>query len=98
MSRRISTVRSMSQDLDYFGLQETHASPERALALETEFKQHCFFWSHCSLQKGGLALAVSHNFLARFAHVAWIEIEQGKVGKLELMGVTRSSGSILCVS
>ena len=69
MSRRIAKVRQMCSKLDFFGLQETHSSPERAAALQNEFPEHLLFWSHCSLQRGGLALGVATSFLQQFAEV-----------------------------
>lgn len=86
MSRRIKRVRGMCASLDFFGIQETHSSPERVAALQTEFPNHVLFWSHCSQMKGGLALGISVAFLEKFSHCSWKEIEQGRVGKLELRG------------
>ena len=96
MNRRIAKVRSMASTLDFFALQETHSSADRALAIESEFHQHVFFWSHCSLLKGGLALGISCEFLGRFAVASWKEIEQGRVGKLELRG-SNGSLDLVCV-
>ena len=96
MNRRIAKVRQYSSNLDMLGLQETHSTPERALALESEFRQHAFFWSHCSLQKGGVALGISHEFMSRFSKASWTEIEQGRVGKLELRG-SQGSLDLFCV-
>ena len=50
MSRLMLKVRSMGRNLDFFSLQETHSTPERAIAIEDELEQHAVFWSHCSLQ------------------------------------------------
>ena len=86
----------MSSSLDFFGLQETHSCPERAAALESEFPNHVLFWSHCTLKKGGLALGVSSKFLHQFEHISWIEVEIGRVGKLELRG-SRGSLDLHCV-
>ena len=58
MSRLMFKVRSMGRNLDFFSLQETHSTPERAMAIEDELKQHAVFWSHCSLQCGGVAVWV----------------------------------------
>ena len=86
MNRCIVKVRQMAANLDLFGLQETHSTPERAIAIESEFRHHSVFWSHCSLQRGGVALGISHEFLARFSVASWKEVEIGRVGKLELRG------------
>ena len=86
MNRRLSRVKDLSNKLDFFGLQETHSTPERAAALQIEFPKHSLFWSHCTLQRGGLALGVYTKFLQRFSSVCWIEIQPGRIGKLELRG------------
>ena len=77
-------------------MQETHSTLERAQAVESEFRNHSLFWSHCSLQKGGIAVGISHEFLLRFTRVAWKEIEQGRVGKIELRG-SQGSLDLYCV-
>ena len=86
MTRRIHKVRKYAEKLDLFGLQETHSSPERAAALQGEFPNHVLFWSHCSVQRGGLAVGVSKAFLKNFCRATWTEVEQGRIGKLELEG------------
>ena len=86
MNRRINKVRGLCAKVDFFGLQETHSTPERALALQHEFPEHVFFWSHCSQARGGLAICVSKKFLHQFSTAAWLEIQEGRVGKLELRG------------
>ena len=66
MSRRMAKTRQMAMNLDFFGIQETHSTPERAAAVQSEFKSHVLFWSHCSLQKGGLLLGISKQFTVLF--------------------------------
>ena len=84
MNRRINKVRSAN--VDFFGLQETHSFPARAAALQHEFPQHMLYWSHCSRQRGGLALCISHSFLTKFATATWVQVEPGRIGKLQLRG------------
>ena len=82
MSRRIALARNMSSKLDFFGLQETHSTPERAAALQSEFSRHVLFWSHCSLQRGGLAPGISTEFLKnlcllrreRLSRAEWVNL------------------------
>ena len=73
-------------NLDCFALQETHSRLERTLAIEHELKHHAVLWSHCSLQRGGLALGGAHDFLTRFSSIGWQQLEQGRIEKLELRG------------
>ena len=86
MTKRFAKVRSMAAKVGFLALQETHSSPERAAAVQCEFPSHALFWSHCSLQRGGLALGVSKEFICRFSAASWKEIEKGRAAKLELRG------------
>ena len=86
MQRRISLVRQMLESCDFVGLQETHSTPERVSGLAATFNSHEMYWSHSSCRQGGLGLIVSKAFLAKFSTCSWVEIQSGRIAKLQLRG------------
>ena len=72
MRRRMAKVHKLASSLDFVAVQETPSTPERAASVQTEFHFYVFFWSHCTLQRGGLALGVSVELLSHFSHISFM--------------------------
>ena len=65
-------------------LQETHGTEGRALGLTWNGVET--LWSHHNAVHGGIALAVNHSFLKKFSNGTWTEVEEGRIGVLQLNG------------
>ena len=55
-----------------------------------------YFSGLIACYRGGVALAISHEFLAQFSSASWIKGETGRVEKLELRG-SMGSLDLFCV-